>query len=330
MKRERQPAISRTRRSGHGNHPGPRAPRATQRPCVSRRPRQQSGPASRAQDRRAGLAVTSPVARLQAGDGPGLGQLPAEGTRPAAACQQARSLGPAAGQAKLLGPRDDHSLIGPQLENAGELGLAVGLAAELAVHGRTFFTQMASSGRAAIKRSRYQRASAHRSAVGAFAGAVSLEVQDLLARAQPLSLLVVGGGLVELVGQRPRPGPAGIQEPVIRPGGDQAVEVPDRREGVAVLLGLVGSSAHARRDRHRAARRRDRAGRAARAGSRMAGPSSRGDRQAVSMRRPVRASIRTVRSSRLESWSGSGTGQVRDSPKSSMAATDRPSDVNST
>ena len=92
-------------------------------------------------DRRTDFAVAGTVARLQAGDAPGLGQLRAEGTCPAAACQQARGFGPAASAAKLLGARHDQSLIGASLENAGELGLAVGLAAELAVYGRTFFIQ---------------------------------------------------------------------------------------------------------------------------------------------------------------------------------------------
>ena len=191
------------------------------------------------QDRRAGLAVAGAVARLQAGDAPGLGQLPAERTCPAAACQQARGLGPAAGAAELLGPGDDQSLIGSQLEDAGQLGLAVGLAAELAVHGRTFFMQRPFIGPGGDQTVEIPEGLGPAPGRGAFAGAVSLEVQNLLSRAQPLRLLVIGRGLVELVGRGPRAGPARVQEPVIGPGGDQAVEVPDRREGVAVLLGLA-------------------------------------------------------------------------------------------
>src|SRR5262249_11365233 len=93
------------------------------------------------QERRADLAVAGAIARFQAGDHPGLDQLPAERTGPAAARQQARGLGPAAGPAELLGAWDDPSLVRPQREDAGELGLAVGLAAELAVDRRAVLAQ---------------------------------------------------------------------------------------------------------------------------------------------------------------------------------------------
>ena len=72
---------------------------------------------------------------------PGLGQLPTQRTGPPAARQQARGLGPAARPAELLGPGDHQSLVGPELEDAGHLGLAVGFAAELAVDRRAFLMQ---------------------------------------------------------------------------------------------------------------------------------------------------------------------------------------------
>ena len=217
------------------------------------------------QDRRAGLAVAGAVARLQAGDAPGLGQLPAERTCPAAACQQARGLGPAAGAAELLGPGDDESLIGSQLEDAGELGLAVGLAAELAVDRRTFLVQRPVIGPGGDQAVEIPEGLGPAPGCGAFDGAVSLEVQDLLPRAQPLGLLVIGGGLVELVGQGPRAGPAartGASHRAGRRSGGRGARSPRRRCRSARPR---GSSARARRDRHRAARRRDRGGQAARA-----------------------------------------------------------------
>ena len=160
-------------------------------------------------DRRTDFAVAGMVARLQAGDAPGPGQLRAEGTCPAAACQQARGLGPAASAAKLLGGRHDQSLIGASLENAGELGPAVGLAAELAVYGRTFFIQSPIIGPGSDQSVEIPEGLDPGPGRGAFAGAVGLEVQDLLRRAQPLRLLEIGRGLVELVRQGPRTGPGG-------------------------------------------------------------------------------------------------------------------------
>ena len=129
-----------------------------------------------------------------------------------------------------------------------------------------------------------------------------------LAEVQALHALDVGEAdqdrrvepLVELVGRGPRAGPWCVQEPVIRPGGDQAVEVPDRREGVAVLLGLAehrlvpcGTVIEPHGGGVEAAKLLE-----------PLAPGRAVERRIVrlvSIRRPVRASIRKVRSSRLES-----------------------------
>jgi hypothetical protein len=78
---------------------------------------------------------------------------------------------------------------------------------------------------------------------------VRLEVEHLIARAEPLGILEIVGRLVQLVGQGPGAAPAGVEEPVVvgrianpsylGPGGKQAVEVPERRKAVAVLLGFA-------------------------------------------------------------------------------------------
>ena len=157
---------------------------------------------------------------------------PQRASRPAASAQ--RPARPSSSARGMTSPS-----IGSQLEDAGELGLAVGLAAELAVDRRAVLVQRPVIGPGGDQAVEIPEGLGPALGLGAVDDAVSLEVEDLLPRAEPLGLLVIGGGLVELVGPGPRAGPAGVQEPVIGPGGDQAVEVPDRREGVAVLLGLA-------------------------------------------------------------------------------------------
>src|SRR5439155_12746106 len=137
------------------------------------------------------------------------------------------------------GPGDDQSLVGAQLEDAGEVGLAVGLAAELAVHRRAVLVQRPVVGPGGDQAVEIPEGLDPATSLGAVDHTMSLEVQNLLSRAEPRRLLVVSGGLVELVGQGPRAATARIQEPVIGPGGDQAVEMPEAREGVAVLLGFA-------------------------------------------------------------------------------------------
>src|SRR5262249_42523646 len=190
------------------------------------------------QERRAGLAVAGSVSGLQAGDAPGLRQLSADGALAAAPCQQARGLGPAAGAAELLGAGDDEPLVGSQLEAAGELGLAVGLASQLAIARRAVLVQHPVLGPGGDQAVEIPEGLGPAAGPGAVDDAVKLEVEEILSLAEPLGLLVIEVGLVEPVGQGPGAAPTGVEGPVVGPGGDQTVEVPDRGEGVAGPLGL--------------------------------------------------------------------------------------------
>ena len=135
---------------------------------------------SAVRERRAGLAISGVVACFETGDGPGLGQLPAERAPPAAACQQGRGLGPAACAAELLGPRDGKPLVGAELEHEGELGLAVGLAAELAVDGGSVLVQariVRPGGDESVEIAQGLGPAPEPAAVG---DAMSLEIEDLI------------------------------------------------------------------------------------------------------------------------------------------------------
>ena len=126
-------------------------------------------------------------------------QLAAERTCPAASSQQGRGFGPAAFLAELLGPGYNESRVGPQLEDAGQLGLAVGLAAELAIHGRAFLTQRPVIGPGGDQTVEIPEGLGPALGFRAVDHAVCLELEDLITRTKPFGLLVIGGGLVEFV-----------------------------------------------------------------------------------------------------------------------------------
>src|SRR5262249_19177449 len=155
------------------------------------------------QRRRARLTVAGVVFCLEAGDGPSLDQPLAQWPPPAATSRQPRGLAPAAGTANFLGPGKDHALIGSQLENAGQVGLAVGLAAELAVDRCAVQMQRPILGTGGNQAVEIPQCRSPALGLGAIEHTVRLEVEDLLARAESLGILEIVGHLIKLVGQGP-------------------------------------------------------------------------------------------------------------------------------
>lgn len=132
---------------------------------------------------------------METRNGLGLGQLLAEWTSPAAACPQVRGLAPPAGSAEFLGPGNDHALVGSQLEDTCEFLLAVGLAAELAADRRAVQMQRPVLGTGGNQAVEIPKGRGQVFALGAIEHAMSLEVEDLIARAELISLLEIGRGV---------------------------------------------------------------------------------------------------------------------------------------